>query len=182
MKKTHSDKKPYQCPHCEKTYTRFLTLRTHVHKKHPEEYEQFEESLKLEQSETEDLSKDENNNQSAETRHACPYCTNTYKYQKTLQNHIDKKHADKPQIWKNIFRIMATLKPCWYVKDSSNLIYFFKYQKTLQNHINNKHPDSRRIQENDPQIEEWFSCLAFKYNMKIGCDRMYLKFETVLKN
>ena len=87
---------PYPCPYCSKAYKELGKLRTHVYIKHLEEHEQFEESLKLEQSESEDVSKDENNNQSAETRHACPYCTNTYKYQKTLQNHISKKHPDIP--------------------------------------------------------------------------------------
>ena len=96
--KSHTDAKPYPCPYCSKAYKVLGKLRTHVYFKHLEEHQQFEESLKLEQSESEDVSKDENNNQSAEDRHACPHCKKTYKYQKTLQNHIDKKHVDKPQI------------------------------------------------------------------------------------
>ena len=96
-KKTHSNQKLHKCPHCEKAYKTLTPLRTHVYKEHPEKHQQSEESLKLEQSEIEDLSKDENDNQSAETRHACPYCTKTYKYQKTLQNHISKKHPDIPE-------------------------------------------------------------------------------------
>ena len=99
-KKTHSDEKPHQCPHCKKAYKTLKPLRTHVYKEHQEEYQQSEESLKLEQSETEDLRKDENNNQSDETRHACPYCEKTYKYQKTLQNHIKEKHPESRTIQK----------------------------------------------------------------------------------
>ena len=39
-KKSHSDKKPHQCPYCPKAYKRFEPLQTHVFKKHPEEYNQ----------------------------------------------------------------------------------------------------------------------------------------------
>ena len=41
-KKTHSDKKLYKCPYCPnpKEYKYFQALRTHVFKKHPEEYKE----------------------------------------------------------------------------------------------------------------------------------------------
>ena len=39
-KKSHSDKKPLKCPYCPKEYKRFSNLRTHVYKKHPEEYKE----------------------------------------------------------------------------------------------------------------------------------------------
>ena len=39
-KKSHSDKKPHQCPYCKKAYKRFGAMQTHVLYKHPEEYKQ----------------------------------------------------------------------------------------------------------------------------------------------
>ena len=37
-KKSHSDKKPHQCPYCKKSYKQLGWLQHHVLKKHSEEY------------------------------------------------------------------------------------------------------------------------------------------------
>ena len=47
-KKSHSDKKPHKCPYCPKAYKRFDAMQTHVFKKHPEEYNQ-ENNSKVEE-------------------------------------------------------------------------------------------------------------------------------------
>ena len=42
--RSHSDERPYKCPYCEKDYKTLTPLRTHIFKKHPEEYKQENDS------------------------------------------------------------------------------------------------------------------------------------------
>ena len=40
-KSRHSDEKPHKCPYCKKPYKTLTPLRTHVFKKHPEKYKEY---------------------------------------------------------------------------------------------------------------------------------------------
>ena len=47
--KSHSDKKPHQCPYCKKSYKYHQALQTHVSKTHPEEYKEAINDPKVEE-------------------------------------------------------------------------------------------------------------------------------------
>jgi len=47
--KSHSDKKPHQCPYCKNAYKTNQDLQSHVFKKHPEEYKEATNDPKVEE-------------------------------------------------------------------------------------------------------------------------------------
>ena len=47
--KSHSDKKPHQCPYCTKSYKTHTGLQTHVYTKHPKEYKEETNNPKVEE-------------------------------------------------------------------------------------------------------------------------------------